>query len=182
MVQRRQTSKHSARASRISCLTQNVQNESYIWRVRQSIVLFAILFFVVLAISACNRCPAGCENGTCIKKVCECDVWYFGDACNKSELVKYEGSYTGKQTCGTQEQEISLQLNVDASAPNRLLSNVGYLFQFNSQTRFEVIIATNAGESLIGEGEMLVDFISFKTENIDSVQTTICLTTAALVP
>lgn len=149
---------------------------------RQSIVLSAILFFAALALSACNRCAAGCENGTCIKKVCECDVWYSGDACNKSELLKYEGNYAGKQECGTQEQAISLQLTVDSSSPDRLQTNVGYVFQFNSQTRFEVIIATNAGESLIGEGEMLVDLISFKTENLDSVQTTICLTTAALVP
>ncbi|MDP4663896.1 MAG: hypothetical protein NWQ55_09880 [Salibacteraceae bacterium] len=149
---------------------------------RQSIVLSAILFFVALAFNACNRCATGCENGTCIKKLCECDVWYSGDACNKSQLLKYEGNYAGKQKCGAQEQSISFQLTVDKSSPDRLQTNLGYLFQFNSQTRFEVIIATNTGESLIGEGEMLVDLISFKTENLDSVQTTICLTTAALVP
>lgn len=182
MVYQRQTSQHSARAGRIISLTQNVRNESYIWRVRQSIVLSAILFFVALSNSACNRCAAGCENGTCVKRVCECDVWYSGDVCNKSILVTYEGSYSGYQTCGAQKQEISLKLSTDKSEPNRLLSSVGYVFQFNTQTRFDVIIATNTGESIIGEGEMLVDLISFKTENTDSVQSTICLTTATLVP
>ncbi len=44
-------------------------------------------------------CSAYCENGQCVNNACVCDPGYEGVDCSTAINAKFEGNYSGTQTC-----------------------------------------------------------------------------------
>lgn len=139
-----------------------------------------LIFFCVLIFGACNPCRNDCENGICLKGTCDCNVWWEGDACEKSVLLPFEGNYVGTIDCEGQVVGTSFKLTVSDNDASKLVLSTGYSLQFVTETRFDVLVSQNGVEEKVGSGEMLVNSISFNSEESDTTQTRICLTTAAL--
>lgn len=129
---------------------------------------------------ACNPCRDGCSNGLCRDGICDCNVWWEGDACEKSVLLPFEGEYVGTTDCDGQTVSTSFNLKVDNTDASRMELSIGYSLHFFTNTRFDVFVSENGVEGKIGSGEMLVNSISFNSEISDSIETRSCLTIAAL--
>mgnify|MGYP003690184179 CR=1 FL=1 len=139
-----------------------------------------VVFFSVLIFTACNPCRSGCDNGICQEGICECNVWWEGDACEKSVLLPFEGNYAGSINCEGQTQAASFTLTVNSGDASKMKLSNGYELQFVTKTRFDVLVSENETESKIGSGEILVNSLSFNSEVSDSLGSYTCLTTATL--
>ncbi len=128
-----------------------------------------LYLFVVLLLCGCNQCKDGCLNGACIDQYCDCDVWYTGDRCDRSELSIYEGAYVGTFIFGSSAETLSFSLVGAADNPSQLIANeLDLKFQFTSSTRFDVPAQTWKNIEWIGEGEMLLGLISIRLNYTDS--------------
>ncbi|MEZ4722510.1 MAG: hypothetical protein R2813_11615 [Flavobacteriales bacterium] len=143
--------------------------------------LFSVfsIIMVLMTFESCNRCRYGCENGRCIKRECRCDTYWDGDACEKSYLKRYEGTYVGSNSCGPPSQvwEFGLTVSSDPS-----VMNVGsdFQLQFTDSSRFEILEQEFDGHTVSGEGQMLIESISFYYEWSDSIAAYHCLVEAHL--
>ena len=125
--------------------------------------------FICLILSACNQCKDKCVNGVCIEKYCDCDVWYEGDKCDRSELSIYEGEYKGVFSFGTETEAVSFNLTSSSETPSILYSAANDLkFEFTTITRFNFPAQNWMGEIWMGEGEMLLDLMSIRLQYTDS--------------
>ena len=122
-----------------------------------------------LFLSACNQCKDGCANGVCIDNYCDCDIWYAGDRCDRSELSIYQGKYNGTFKLGASAEEVSFSLVSNAEQPSQLLcTELGFTLEFTSVTRFNVPAHSWKNIEWTGEGEMLLDLISMRLNYTDS--------------
>ncbi len=126
--------------------------------------------FFALILVACSPCKDNCVNGVCIKKYCDCDVWYAGDQCDRSQLLVYEGNYSGTFNHGAIVQSISFTLVNKANEPSYLYaSGIDLRLEFTTSSRFIVPDQEFKNRTWIGEGEMLIDLISIRLTSVDSL-------------
>jgi len=72
-------------------------------------------------------------------------------------------------------------MNVDVLNPSILNTDIGYDIRFTDQTRFEVYLDSVGTDFVIGNGEMLLNRISFNLTKSDSVSSKTCLIEAIYV-
>ncbi|MEQ9186661.1 MAG: hypothetical protein RLP15_02940 [Cryomorphaceae bacterium] len=136
----------------------------------RAICIFVGFVFILLW-SSCNQCRDGCVNGVCIKRTCQCDLWYEGDRCDRSALSQHVGYYRGTLVNDTGSAPIGFHLVV-GSAPHLMLADsLGLELQFADQARFDVAEQGLAGEEYSGEGEMLIDLISIRLDPVETSPT-----------
>lgn len=89
------------------------------------------LFGALIALTpACNTDPCkdvNCgANGTCLDGSCVCDAGYEGVSCETEWATKFEGSYLGKDVCGSTTYNLSKPAIVSKrSATQVRISNFG---------------------------------------------------------
>jgi len=128
-----------------------------------------LYFFLGLCLSACNRCKDGCLNGVCVDNYCDCDVWYAGDQCDRSELSVYEGNYSGTFSLNASSETVSFSLVSNSEEPSKLTAEgLNLMFHFTSLTRFDVPDQSWKNQMWQGEGEMLLDLVSIRLVSTDS--------------
>ena len=129
-------------------------------------ICISIGFAFMLLWSSCNPCRDGCVNGVCLKRTCQCDLWYEGDRCDRSTLSQYEGYYRGTLVNDTGAAPIGFHLTV-GSAPHLLWADsLGLELEFVDQARFDVVEQGFAGEQYSGEGEMLIGMVSIRLDPV----------------
>jgi len=144
------------------------------WRIVSYLLLLGL--FV-----ACNRCMEPCVHGICKKKTCHCDLWWEGDGCERSQLKRFEGHYTGNAPCGDSVNTVKYTLTVDEGIPNRLwLNNDELYFDFTTSVRFDIPAQEWRGHTVEGEGQMLVEEVSFHYVYTDTIPAAPCLIEAQL--
>lgn len=140
----------------------------------------AITVFLLGMSCACNRCLEPCINGVCKKKLCHCDSWWEGDGCERSVLKRFEGRYEGNIMCNGISDAVELSLVVDPTAPNQLLlGEIGFYAEFTNENEFIIPAQSWQGMTVSGEGQMLVEGVSFYYTAADGVEYT-CLVEAYL--
>ena len=81
--------------------------------------------------------------------------------------------YRGTDDC--LHDSIHLELIMDKSTPNRAWLNGNDLyFDFTDQSRFEIPQQVYRGVTVTGEGQILINAISYKYEEINSAVSTPC--------
>src|SRR5688572_2777539 len=139
-----------------------------------------VIFFLGIS-CACNRCLEPCVNGVCKKKTCECDSWWEGDGCERSVLKRFEGVYEGNTTCNNVQDVVEFSLVVNPAAPNQLRINGNELYlEFTTTVEFDIPAQSWQGLTVTGEGQMLVDRISFHYTSVDTAIDINCLVEADL--
>lgn len=125
---------------------------------------------MLTALISCNRCRDNCIHGTCIKRLCDCDIFYEGDRCDRSILTAWEGAYAGTYTEFNEGvQPIAFRLTVDNADPTAMLSDtIGLNLIFETKTRFYIPRQLWRGVQVSGEGEMLVNAVSMRIDNADT--------------
>ena len=140
-------------------------------------VFVHILLVAFIAIFASCDCRYGCENGVCQKRVCKCDLYWEGDACQRPILSRYQGSYNGTNSCDSEQSDFTLK---SGESVDELLWNNELTLTFSDTARFDILQQDYRGISLEGEGSMLLDKISFRYHSIDTSLSVDCLVTANL--
>lgn len=128
---------------------------------------------VLLIISGCNRCPYGCENGVCQKSMCQCDLFYEGDACERSILNKLNGQYTVNSNCYSDSELV--EVRVSDTVPNECFMANEMRWVFVDSHRFEIPLQQYRNQSIHGEGQVLVNLISLSINKVDSAGNDPCL-------
>lgn len=112
-------------------------------------------------------------HGHCQKKLCQCDIWWAGDDCNKSQFLNFEGKYAGVDDCQT--DSVQIVITIDKTLPNRAwLDNFELFIEFTDQVRFEIPDQDYRGTQVNGEGQMLINAISFKYAVVNSGNSAAC--------
>ena len=124
---------------------------------------------IVFLLSACNRCRPRCQNGSCVKKSCSCDVWYSGDACDKSVLNVYQGYYVGTVTTDSNQQRVGFNLSVGVEPDVMVADSLQIQLNFTDEARFEVLSQETNFGSRSGEGEMLIDIVSIRLDGVSGL-------------
>lgn len=124
----------------------------------------------------CN-CPYGCTNGVCQKRICKCDLYWEGDACQRRVLSKYVGDYSGTNTCESDQIEFSLK---NGKSVDELIWNQDITLTYSDSDRFDILQQNYKGVQISGQGSMLLEKISFRISSIDSNDTLECFVSANL--
>lgn len=136
-------------------------------------MLLVVLFW------ACDRCMEPCVHGTCKKKTCQCDSWWEGDGCDRSQLKRFEGQYLGNAPCDDPGGTKEFSLTVDPEVPDRMwLAGDELYLDFTTSVRFDVPLQVWRGQTVEGEGQMLINKVSFHYS--DTGTDTTCLIEADL--
>lgn len=122
------------------------------------------LFLInALLLSSCNNCKEPCVNGICIEKACSCSEWYKGDSCDELLLSEFGSRYQGSIKYDTVNSSIGFSLMSNATAPNELVADsLDLIFSFYEETRFLIDTQQWQGMQVFGDGQMLVDAVSFQ--------------------
>lgn len=135
-----------------------------------------ILLASVALITGCNRCRDGCQNGTCVQRECQCDLWWEGDACDRPLLDTWAGEYMLVDDCDTASAR-RVRLRSDESAPSEMMLDGDTRLIFTDQSRFllnQVKWPGGNNDAVIGQGEMLIDRFSFWYRRLDDPDSTEC--------
>lgn len=130
-----------------------------------------ILYYIALSLlfiaTSCNRCKEGCVNGQCIQRTCDCDQWYAGDRCDRSQLTVFAGYYRGQTT--TDSSRFSVGFNVVPTDTVNMLyaDSLSLRLVFEDETRFQVPEQEVFGKVMQGEGQVLVDLFSIRLEPVN---------------
>jgi len=126
-------------------------------------VVIVITSVFLLFFASCNRCKQDCVHGVCIEKSCACHLWYGGDGCEELSLAQYIGYYRGELVADTMRQNVGFNLISDPSAPSILFcDSLSIDLRFVDDTRFDIDAQSWEGKSVFGDGEMLIEAISFQ--------------------
>jgi len=131
-------------------------------------------FIIILTwiTTACNNCRYGCDQGICSKSECNCFEWYEGDACERSVLQQYEGSYAGEVTeLDTLFASVDFSLFVSTESPELMvLKEESLRIRYTDISRFEINNQLWRGGEVTGDGEMLLNGISMRMTFRDSTR------------
>ncbi|GAB5538520.1 MAG: hypothetical protein Salg2KO_06230 [Salibacteraceae bacterium] len=133
--------------------------------------------FTLVLISGCRDCRFGCENGRCIRGVCQCNENWEGDACERFVISKHVGSYARLDTCISKQMD-TVTLNPGDRSMNQLIWDGSLRLNFFTETEFDVPEQVYLNDTVEGDGQMLVDGISIRYESINSGKTESCLSEA----
>jgi hypothetical protein len=137
------------------------------------------IFILFFALSGCIKCRENCIQGQCVKKLCECNLWYTGDRCDRSVLSTWEGTYEGATECAFFSNPAKMSLTADGQIPQRLWVNSdAFYLEFKSNNSFLIPEQNIQGSLYIGEGQMLTNGISFYLSPSGDTTHTACLTQA----
>ena len=124
-------------------------------------ITFLLGILILLMTSSCRRCIEGCEYGVCIKGICECDVWYAGDACDRSSQFDLQGKFSGEVLTDTIADPIEFYLLLKGDDPSVFISqDLGFHLQFVNNTRFEIVDDIGGFWTYEGDGEFIIDGVT----------------------
>lgn len=105
-----------------------------------------------------------------MKRICQCDLWWAGNDCNKSQLTTFDGVYIGSNDC--EGGEISIKLAADNTQPNRMWLNDDEMYiEFTDEARFIIPEQVYQGQTVMGEGQMIIDALSLRYSYLnDSIE------------
>lgn len=90
----------------------------------QKIIIITIALTITTLFGACKKKPCkdvSCPiNSTCIEGDCECDLFYEGTTCTDSTLLKYLGTYRGKEYYNEKIFDITVRIIHPSDSINRL--------------------------------------------------------------
>ena len=133
-------------------------------------------FLALLLFSfSCQRCPYGCINGVCLKQQCDCEIFWEGDACERSVLSVYQGDYLVNEDCRSNLTEEIVSIQPIPTEPGKMEMSNGFVIEFEDIVRFRLDLQSFDGGMVEGQGQMLLNLISINYIYLDSLGSASCL-------